>query len=118
MFIRRRWILLWLMLIPSAAAVTVLDMRHEIVRLQTLRGLAMLSMPKWMETTADEKGVVIAPILVMAAKGTATRSAAAGIHNVQVAIVEHAMMNDKGEDSAAEQEVGDEEDGHGNGSRK
>jgi len=47
--------------------------------------------------------------------GTSARSAAAGINNIQVAALEDASVNDDAEDSAVEQEVGDEEDGQGNG---
>ena len=47
--------------------------------------------------------------------GTSARLAAGGINNVHVAAVEDASVNDEAEDSAVEQEVGDEEDGQGNG---
>jgi len=46
---------------------------------------------------------------------SSARPAAEGIKNVQAAAVEDASMNDDGENSALEQEVGDEEDGQGNG---
>jgi len=47
--------------------------------------------------------------------GTSARSAAGGTNNVQAAVVEDASVNNEAEDSAVEQEVGDEEDGQGNG---
>jgi len=46
---------------------------------------------------------------------TSASSAAGGINNVQAVAVEDAIVNDEAEDSAVEQEVGDEEDGQGNG---
>ena len=47
--------------------------------------------------------------------GTSARSAAGSINHVQAATVEDASVNNDPEDSAVEQEVGDEEDGQGNG---
>jgi len=47
--------------------------------------------------------------------GTLTRSAAGGMNMVEAAVVEDARMNDNGDNSAVEQQVGDEEDGQSNG---
>jgi len=47
--------------------------------------------------------------------GTSARSVAGGINIIQAAAVEDASINDEAEDSAVEQDVGDEEDGQGNG---